>query len=49
MEEDIDFAAMVPLQVFNSLQVPSERLRLMRIKHLIIGGSAIEGGLSTRA
>ena len=46
MEEDIDFAAMVPLQVFNSLQVPAERLRLMRIKHLIIGGSAIEADLA---
>lgn len=37
----IDLAAMVPLQVFNSLQVPLERERLLRIKHLIIGGGAI--------
>jgi O-succinylbenzoic acid-coA ligase len=42
LETDIDFAAMVPLQVYNSLQVPAERERLMRIKHLIIGGSAID-------
>ena len=42
LENDIDFAAMVPLQVYNSLQVPAERERLMRIKHLIIGGSAID-------
>ena len=38
----IDFAAMVPLQVWNSLQVAEERKRLMQIKHLIIGGGAID-------
>lgn len=38
----ITFAAMVPMQVFNSLQVPQERERLMRIKQLIIGGGAID-------
>ncbi len=37
-----DFAAMVPLQVYNSLQVPEERALLMRIRHLIIGGGAID-------
>ena len=37
----IDFAAMVPLQVWNTLQVPEERERLHHIKHLIIGGGAI--------
>lgn len=42
---DITFAAMVPLQVYNSLQVPEERERLMRIKHLIIGGGAIDDEL----
>lgn len=41
----IDLAAMVPLQVFNSLQVPLERERLLRIKHLIIGGGAIPAPL----
>jgi O-succinylbenzoic acid--CoA ligase len=38
----IDFAAMVPMQVYNSLQVPEERERLKLIKHLIIGGGAID-------
>ena len=38
----IDFAAMVPMQVYNSLQVPEEKEMLMRIKHLIIGGGAID-------
>ena len=39
------FAAMVPLQVWNSLQVPEERERLMQIRHLIIGGGAIDEAL----
>lgn len=42
---DISFAAMVPLQVYNSLQVPEERERLMQIRHLIIGGGAIDEAL----
>lgn len=42
----LDFAAMVPLQVWNSLQVPAERERLMAIRHLIIGGGAIDDGLA---
>jgi len=41
----IDFVAMVPLQVYNSLQVPEERERLRNIRHLIIGGGAIDEGL----
>jgi O-succinylbenzoic acid--CoA ligase len=43
--KSIDLAAMVPLQVFNSLQVPLERERLLCIKHLIIGGGAIPATL----
>lgn len=38
----LDFAAMVPMQVYNSLQVPEERDRLRSIRHLIIGGGAID-------
>lgn len=41
------FAAMVPMQVFNSLQVPEERQKLMRIRHLIIGGGAVSGQMET--
>ena len=41
----IDFAAMVPLQVWNTLQVPEERKVLCRIRHLIIGGGAISQAL----
>ena len=38
----LSFAAMVPMQVYNSLQVPEEKERLKQIKHLIIGGGAID-------
>jgi O-succinylbenzoic acid--CoA ligase len=37
-----DLVAMVPMHVYNSLQVPEEKERLMQIKHLIIGGGAID-------
>ena len=40
------FAAMVPMQVYNSLQVPEERERLKGIRHLIIGGGAIDEALA---
>ena len=39
------FAAMIPMQVYNTLQVPEERAKLMEIKHLIIGGGAIDDAL----
>ena len=42
------FAAMVPLQVFNSLQVPREAEILRNIKHLIIGGGAIDATLESQ-
>ena len=45
-QPQIDFAAMVPMQVYNSLQVAEERERLMQIKHLIIGGGAIDDSLA---
>lgn len=40
------FAAMVPMQVYNTLKVPCERERLMHIRHLIIGGGAISDELA---
>lgn len=43
----LSFAAMVPMQVYNSLQVPEEKERLMRIRHLIIGGGAIDDALAS--
>lgn len=43
-----DFAAMIPMQVFNSLQVPEEAERLSKIRHLIIGGGAVDNALQQR-
>ncbi len=43
---EITFAAMVPLQVANSLEVPAERKRLMAIKQLIIGGGAVDEAMA---
>ena len=45
VNKEITFAAMVPMQVYNSLQVSEERERLSRIRHLIIGGGAIDAVL----
>ena len=45
VNKKITFAAMVPMQVYNTLQVPEERERLSRIRHLIIGGGAIDAAL----
>ena len=39
------FAAMVPLQVYNTLQVPAEAALLRQTRHLIIGGGAIDESL----
>lgn len=40
----VDFAAMVPLQVWNLLQQAPERL--LQIRHLIIGGGAVNDELA---
>lgn len=37
----IDFAAMVPSQIYETLKVAEERQRLSHIRHVIIGGGAI--------
>ena len=46
LKEVPTFAAMIPMQVYNTLQVPEERTKLMKIKHLIIGGGAIDEALA---
>jgi O-succinylbenzoic acid--CoA ligase len=48
MDDPIDFAAMVPLQVYHTLLVPEECERLKRIRHLIIGGGAIDEAMERR-
>ena len=49
---DIDmplrFAAMIPLQVYNTLQVPEERERLCQIDILILGGGSNDHELEAR-
>ena len=42
------FAAMIPMQVYNSLQVSEEKERLQQIRHLIIGGGAIDTSLGNQ-
>ena len=42
----VDFAAMVPLQVWNSLQDPLQASRIRAIRHLIIGGGAVDANLA---
>ena len=44
--ETIDLAAMVPLQVWSTLQVAEERQRLFQIRHLLIGGGAVSNELA---
>ena len=41
-EGHIDFAAMVPMQVYNLMLTEQGRQRLMDISHLIIGGGSID-------
>ena len=45
LSESPVFAAMIPMQVFNTLQVPAERERLEGIRQLIIGGGAVDAAL----
>ena len=42
-----ELAAMIPMQVYNSLQVSAEKECLKQVRHLIIGGGAIDSTLST--
>ena len=47
IKESLRFVAMVPLQVYNTLQVPEEKKRLKQTDILIIGGGAIDEALET--
>lgn len=48
VDEHIDFAAMVPLQVYNTMMVQEERERLASIRQLIIGGGGIDQRLADK-
>ena len=41
-----EFAAMTPMQVFNTLEIPEEYERLKQIKHLIIGGGSVNAEMA---
>lgn len=45
VDYNIDFVAMVPSQVYCSLQQPQERERLLRARNIIIGGGAVSKAL----
>lgn len=45
VEVPVRFAAMVPLQVYNTLQIQEEKEKLTKIDTLIIGGGAIDKAL----
>lgn len=46
-QQHFDLVAMVPMQVWHSLENADERQRLMDITHLIIGGGAIDDAIET--
>lgn len=48
VDEPIDFAAMVPLQVYNSMENPLEMERLKAIHNIIIGGGSIDATMERR-
>ncbi len=45
MGKNVALAAMVPMQVYSSLQVPRERELLGNIRHIIIGGGPLDPSL----
>lgn len=45
METPPDLVAMVPMQVYNTMQNEKERRLLMQARHLLIGGGAIDNAL----
>ena len=47
MGKKLDFSAMVPMQVYSSLQVPREREILGKIRHIIIGGGPLDTSLES--
>lgn len=47
-DERFDLCAMVPMQVYNSLLVADEAEKLKNIRHLIIGGGAIDASLAEK-
>lgn len=46
LEHIPDFAAMIPMQVYNSLLNEKDKEKLKKIRHLIIGGGAIDDNMA---
>ncbi len=44
--EALSFAAMTPAQVYTTLEVPEETETLKKVRHLIIGGGAVNGPMA---
>lgn len=44
----VDFLAVVPMQLYNTLERASERERLSRVRCVIVGGGAVDRGLQCR-
>lgn len=41
-EQTVDFAALIPLQVYNSLQKSDEKKKLKGVRNLIVGGGVVD-------
>ena len=48
IESKIDFAAIVPLQLYNTLLVPEETEKLKSVRQVIIGGGAVDDEVEQR-
>lgn len=45
LSDPVDFTAIVPLQLYNSLQVEEEKQKLAACKHILVGGGAVNDDL----
>ena len=48
VDTPLRFAAMVPLQVYNTFQIPEEKEKLKQTEILIIGGGAVDKALEEK-
>ncbi len=49
VDTPLRFAAMVPLQVYNTFQIPEEKEKLKQTEILIIGGGAVDKALEEKS
>lgn len=48
VDADIDFAAFVPMQLYNMMQDGGQQAKLRRVRRIIIGGGAVSPALESR-